>query len=649
MHLTSDIPKKALFWLTKLCFIYLSCFVGSLLVPAEHAHYCASLRGVVTDPQGTLVSDPTVTLINTKTNEQQVSASSGNGIYKFNALPPAHSFTAVEKAGFKKLVISDYKVIPDRPNALNVQFQVGDPTETTTVNGTLAPALDTETPFLGETIGSNQIQHVPDADLTQKDHASIAIYWVRVTNTSCNAPPRSANFWRHSQVNDAFLVICNHTFSPTLLNEARANSAGWLWDEVDTNPKAPFGRPQNNLGNLGSANPNFFEPPGPSNLNQWTYDYNDILTKILGHHSINTGDDLTRLYYFNNSVYAARPLLGFRNKVLPNLTINAGLGWSYFAAFHAKQNNLDELQGLQTLTDLNIRMGGKLYTLQKNNFGPQLGFAWQPRESMNTLVVRHAFGINYNQQPILNVDGPPWGACPYAKSRRSNNAVSAQIEIASTVNGNEKPPNAAQASFCCLTPTNNYPELFYETATPIHSIFGCAPNPAIITKFGIKNPPTIGQAIFVTGFPSNPTTIANYYYSLDTQYQLPYDIVATIGYQGRLARRLLMQSNYNMIAGVHGVALSPYANFIDYYADTGTGNYDALIVTLKHSFARHFNLEVQYAWAKAMDEKPGPFQLFRRWQPLIVNGAQWLGGERGRRLVAHWHLLHWLSIIQPDL
>ena len=232
-----------------------------------------------------------------------------------------------------------------------------------------------------------------DSDVTSKDHLSFAIYWVPVSTTNYSGPVRSANFWHHSQVNDAFSVIWNHTFSPTLLNQARANAAGWRWNEVATNPQAPFGLPTDNIDDIGTignqAGFQYFGAPGPSNLNQWTYDYNDVLTKILGRHSIKAGGDLTRLYYLNNPVYAARPSFNFRNewdfandapynengqfdaatgipfanrqddrvnvwgffvqddyKIRPNLTINAGIRWSYFGAFYSKQNNLDVLRSL---------------------------------------------------------------------------------------------------------------------------------------------------------------------------------------------------------------------------------------------------------------------------------------------------------------
>ena len=78
--------------------------------------------------------------------------------------------------------------------------------------------------------------------------------------------------FNHSQVNDAFSVIWNHIFSPTFLNEARANAAGWRYNELASNPQAPFGLPQGlchsaigtiSIGNLGVGRT---EPSGPVDL-----------------------------------------------------------------------------------------------------------------------------------------------------------------------------------------------------------------------------------------------------------------------------------------------------------------------------------------------------------------------------------------------
>ena len=133
-----------------------------------------------------------------------------------------------------------------------------------------------------------------DADVTRKDHLAFAIYWQPVSTTDFNGPVRAANLWHHTVVNDAFSLIWNHTFSPTLLNQARANAAGWRWNEVATNPQEPFGLPSDYIDNIGSAGIQFFGAPGPSNLNQWTYSYNDVLTKVIGKQNIKMGGDWTR-------------------------------------------------------------------------------------------------------------------------------------------------------------------------------------------------------------------------------------------------------------------------------------------------------------------------------------------------------------------
>ena len=43
--------------------------------------------------------------------------------------------------------------------------------------------------------------------------------------------------------NDAETVLWNRVFSSTLLNEARANLAGWNWKDLKNNPDGPWGLP----------------------------------------------------------------------------------------------------------------------------------------------------------------------------------------------------------------------------------------------------------------------------------------------------------------------------------------------------------------------------------------------------------------------
>ncbi len=63
---------------------------------------------------------------------------------------------------------------------------------------------------------------------------ALPIYWVPQSTENYNGN-RTYDIFHHNQINDAFSVIWNRTFSPTLLNEVRANAAGWRWNEVKDN------------------------------------------------------------------------------------------------------------------------------------------------------------------------------------------------------------------------------------------------------------------------------------------------------------------------------------------------------------------------------------------------------------------------------
>ncbi|HEV2280087.1 MAG TPA: TonB-dependent receptor [Acidobacteriaceae bacterium] len=523
-----------------------------------------------------------------------------------------------------------------------------------------------------------------DANVTGKDHLTFAIYWVPLTTTNYNGPVRPANLWHHSQVNDAFSVIWNHIFSPSLINQARANAAGWRWNEVNSNSQEPFGLPQDNFDAPGSTGGQgglqFFGAPGPSDLNQWTYDYNDVLTKVWGNHSIKAGGDWTRLYYLNNPIYAARPQFTFHNvwdfsndapyresgefnhstglpfsnrqddrenilgffvqddwKVRPNLTLNLGVRWSYFGAYYSTENNLDVMRfgtGSNPLNGLHMQVGGNQFSPPKGDWGPQVGFSWQPRSSNGKAVLRGGFGVNYNQN-----------------------------EIAILANGFGNPPNAVQPTFHCdypaflTNPTCSGSGILYQTATSINSIFGYPPNPAAITQFNSANLPLTG-ATFLTGFPYKPKNIVNYHYSLEADYQLTNNDIATLGYQGTQMRHLLTQYNWLAVAAQRGLAFNPSVNFIDFYDNTSNGNFNSMVATLNHTFSHTFQAQAQYLWGKAMDEESGPyyedyypydvhaayglanynvgnqFKVFGLWQPIIFRGSH----SWAEKVVGGWNL-----------
>src|SRR6266478_3329703 len=132
----------------------------SLCAVSTYAQYRASIQGVVTDPDGASVSGATLTLKNLETNQTLAATTDDNGIYNFNALPASKYSLAVEKAGFKKKVLENVGVIPDQANALNIQLEIGEVTQSITVSGDSTPLIDTETASVNGVVSANQIQHM---------------------------------------------------------------------------------------------------------------------------------------------------------------------------------------------------------------------------------------------------------------------------------------------------------------------------------------------------------------------------------------------------------------------------------------------------------------------------------------------------------
>lgn len=461
-----------------------------------------------------------------------------------------------------------------------------------------------------------------DGNVTQKDRLSFIIYWVPVTNTSFNGPDRAANLWNHAQTSNAYTGLYDRTFSPSLFNEARVSASGWRWNEISTNPQAPFGLPTASFVGVGSTEPQYYGPPSPSVFDQWTYSYQDILTKVLGAHNVRAGFSLSNIRFLNENVSNARPSFSFNSlwdflndapfsesgtfnpkngtpalnrqdareniagifvqddwKVTPTLSVNLGLRWNYFGPFYTKQNNLSVAvpgQGSALLTGLTMRQGGNLYDVQKANFGPQIGFAWTPVSLHNKAVIRGGFGINYNED-----------------------------EFAITLQGNQNSP--ALVSFSQSGYSSKNPAIQYKLAPDLHSPLGYPANTnAIVTTFGTNNLPTT-TTTSITGFDQHVKTIMVSHYSLDTEMSWPAGFVTTLGFQGSEGRHLLYQMNLNAYAVAHGAALNPNVSSFGYYANGANSNYNALIATIKHNFSHSFQAQANYTWSKSMDEGSDPY------------------------------------------
>ena len=540
---------------------------------------------------------------------------------------------------------------------------------------------------IAEYITSNPTTHTAvqyngrlDADVTSKDRIGFAIYWVPQSTDDYNGS-RYYDVFHHSQINDAFSVIWNHTFSATLLNELRANAAGWRYNELEENPQTPIGLPLDGIGVTGSIGVGDFGGNVGNDLDQWTYSYKDVATKIIGRHTIKFGGEATRLFYLDACVPCGVPAYSFFNlwdflndapnhegyttfnpttglpttqrqdqrenllgffvqddvKLRPNLTINLGLRWSYFGPLSSKQGNMyaaNPGSGSDYLTGLTVGVGNS-WKAQKNNFGPEIGFAWSPTAFNNRLVFRGGYGLNYNQEEI---------------------AISANIA------GN---PGLDIGEYVTLaSPTTpNTLGIQYGISTNPHSIFGYAPNPNYTLSFGPNGLPTTGS-VGVDIFPQTMPTQRTHHYSLDMQYDLGHQYIMSLGYQGSLSRDIFFNENPLAVPASLGYSQNPNINGGDLYNSNGRANYNALLAEVKHQFSHQFMADAQYTFSRSMDTSSAPyseqlypydlsldygrsdynvtnsFKLFGMWQPNFFHGDTWvnkIAGGWSLSGIFNWH------------
>jgi hypothetical protein len=535
---------------------------------------------------------------------------------------------------------------------------------------------------------ANQYNGRIDWDATTKDRIGFGIYWVPQTSNDLNGPAREYNLFHHQQVNEAYSPIWNHTFSPTFLNEARANAGGWHYNEIKSNPQAPVGLPTDNVDTIGTVTIQTFGPSVGAVLDQWTYSFKDVATKIVGGHTMKFGGELTRLFYLQDCVGCGIPSYNFFNlwdflndapqqessnfnpttgfnstlrqddrtsiwgfffqddfKVRPNFTLNLGLRWSYFSPLRSKENNMFVAtpgQGANYLTGLTVHKG-ESWNAQKDNVSPEIGFAWSPTPFHDKLVVRGGYGLNFNQE---------------------------EIAVSSNINGN--PGLVVSPTFTLAAPNSPNPGILYATSSNLHSYTGFPANPNAIASFGSNGLPIGATGVGVEIFPSTLPTLRVHHYSLDTQYEIGHNFVASLGYQGSLSHNIFFHEAPNAAPAAEGLALNPQiGGGGDYWSVLGHGNYNAMLAELKHDFSHQFMADAQFTWAKSMDTASAPyssglppynlpwfpyqpeltygrsdynvgkaFKLFGMWQPVFFHGNnRWV-----EKIVGGWSLSGILNV-----
>ena len=124
------------------------------------AQFNASLQGTVKDNTGSSVPGAQVKITNQSTQASRQADTNGDGLYRFNQIPPGSYTVTIEAKGFRATTLNNVTVIADRPQSADATLELGRVEETVTVTAA-PPALQNTDANITNTIDSRAIQTLP--------------------------------------------------------------------------------------------------------------------------------------------------------------------------------------------------------------------------------------------------------------------------------------------------------------------------------------------------------------------------------------------------------------------------------------------------------------------------------------------------------
>ena len=514
----------------------------------------------------------------------------------------------------------------------------------------------------------NQFNGRVDWFASEKNQIAGSFYTQKLDQTSLDpaagaAPDTNLPF---KPFNSSATVLYIHTFSGTLINEARANYTRFADNQVrDSAGLVNWGVPGLYAQNYGFGSMDFSirsEADTPAIFAENTYEIRDMVTKTWGPHAIRMGgqfridqdnDNLSGLarptYAFQGiwnmandaPLYegiAADPNTGgignasraFRDhyiaafvqddwKIRPRLTLNLGMRWEYFEALYNKTFEINNLQlattpGLQLINSRFIPVN-HIWPTTPNAFAPKLGFAWLPFHDNSRVVIRGGFGVSFDR----------FDAEPFITSYENGPGY---FSYGLCCAGTNTPPSVGTTGIVFGYGSSDSPFSYAPNpnlATGTNAITG-TPNGLKMANGQIAPPPQI-ETYSGSPLTTQPTL---YNFSLDNQFELPFQTVFGIGYQGssgfhflRLVDQnfLYSQSNGTCAAGgacTPGVNQSPFFAAYVPTSDVHT-SYNALNAHVEKRMQHGVEFTAAYTWSKSMDNSSneGPGSLSNQTNPAF--------------------------------
>ncbi|WP_446742452.1 carboxypeptidase regulatory-like domain-containing protein [Silvibacterium acidisoli] len=476
----------------------------------------------------------------------------------------------------------------------------------------------------------NQFNARGDWYITPKDQLAGIIYVTKLDNFQAGGATgsRADGDVPFKPLNSALTAIYIHTFGPNTINEFRANATRFTDNGVkDSAGVVNWGIPYINIQGMsfdGTNDINYgpaASSTSPAIFAENTYEVRDMVTHTIGTHTFRMGfeyrleqdndnlaGDARPTYAFNGmwsfasstpdyeAIYADPSTGGTPNtarylwdhyygaflqhdwKVSQNLTLNTGLRWEYFEPLynHGFEINYPTLGPAgNELAGATLLPRNHLWNSQYNNFSPKLGFAYTPPNMGDKMVIRGGFAMAYNRLPVALF----------------NNAI-------------ENGPGFFNYSLCCATtsPDTGAGIVQYQTGSST-SPYSYAANSSLITQVNANGLPVTSTGAFIPievyGAQQNLKTPYSYLYSLEVQRELPWDFVATVGYQGSTGRHYTRLVNQEFL---YDNTNSPFTQGAYFAQSDSNEYYNGMNLHLSKRMRHGLQFDAVYTWSKAMDQ-----------------------------------------------
>ena len=132
------------------------------LVATASAQNTAGVTGVVTDPNGGVISGAEVTLTDTKTSKEQTTTTNDQGVYSFLKMAPGTGYKLTFKAsGFQTFVVENVALGVGITETHNAQLPIGEVTSTVVVTSQSEATLNTTDASIGNVIDQRRMAELP--------------------------------------------------------------------------------------------------------------------------------------------------------------------------------------------------------------------------------------------------------------------------------------------------------------------------------------------------------------------------------------------------------------------------------------------------------------------------------------------------------